>query len=447
MKKTVLIICLLFVCVSANAQSWNPYVSQGVISPSSLLPVEFNGEGEASFNIGNTGSSPLEYNHANPDKMILVIKLFNGVPNKKNPLAALKGTWVSGFRWTYDASTTTYTGIQKRTIQGYKQGTITVGYRVTKNTSLSVIANGVSVSIQVPSYASASNTTQDDFVSSFTYTAAYDYGDAPASYGIASHEIDMLKDPETNSYTKYITLGSSVDQESEAQPSAMANGDDNDDDDDEDGVTFPLLIAGSTVSIPVVASVHDASFGILNIWFDWNGDGDFTDLGENVGSPLPIFSSGTYDLSVSIPEKAITTAPTFARFRIGNMSGPTGVNSWGEVEDYQVNIQGQDSTDDIRRSVTDETEILKNLGSTNILVYPNPAIDRYNVKISAIGSYQLELLDLLGRLLYSSTMDVQSDNGGVKELSRRHLPSGPYFLRVTNTKNGQQHTVKLLMAD
>jgi hypothetical protein len=442
MKKAVLIICLLFVCLLAQAQNWNPYVSQGIISPSPLLPVEFDGEGEISFKIGNTGSSPLVYNLTSPDKVILEIRLFNGVPNKSNPLAALQGSWVNMFKWTYDPYTTTYTGVQKRTIRGYGQGAITVGYRVKRNTPLSVIANGVSVSMQVPSYASASNTTQDDFVSSYTYVLAMDYGDAPVSYGNASHDINTYKTG--GLYTQYIYLGSSVDQESEAQPSTKAEGDDKNGD-DEDGVTFPLLTAGSTVSIPVVVTVQDVSFGVLNAWFDWNGDGDFTDSGENVLAPQPVFSSGTYDLSVSIPETAITTAPTFARFRIGNVSGPTGVNTWGEVEDYQVNIKDQYFSDAIILPVAKDR--LETLGPTNILVYPNPAIDRYYVNISVIGSYQLELMDLLGRLLYSGSMEVQLGNGGVKELSKSHLPSGPYFLRVTNKKDGQQYTVKLLMAE
>ena len=54
---------------------------------------------------------------------------------------------------------------------------------------------------------------------------------------------------------------------------------------------------------------------------------------------------------------------------------------------------------------------------------------------------------MLGRILYSGSMEVQSGNGGVKELSRERLPSGPYLLRVTNKKGGQNYTVKLLMGD
>ena len=43
----------------SGAQSWNPYVSQGIISP--LLPEEFRVPGVATFNVGNSGSSPLVF--------------------------------------------------------------------------------------------------------------------------------------------------------------------------------------------------------------------------------------------------------------------------------------------------------------------------------------------------------------------------------------------------
>jgi hypothetical protein len=441
MKKAVLIICLLFVGLMANAQSWNPYVSQGIISPSPLLPSEFGGEGVASFKIGNTGSSPLVYNNSSADNITVVIRLLNGVPNNKYPLQALQGSWKNKFSWTYDVATTTYTGVQLMTLSAYGQGAITVGYRVKQNTSLSVIANGVSASIEVPPYVNASNTTQDDFVSSFTYVLAKDFGDAPLSYGEASHDINLNKTD--GAYTQYMHLGRTVDEEFENQPSIFANGDG----DDEDGVSFPSLIAGTTVVIPVVVKIHDESFGVLNAWFDWNGDGDFNDLGENVIAPLPVFESGTYDLSVIIPENAIITAATYARFRIGNMSGPTGINSWGEVEDYRVKIKVEDLSDTISLFVRDVNSTLKSLGSTNVLVFPNPAVDRYAVAIDVIGTYKLELIDMLGRVLYNDTIEVQSDNGGVKEFLRGNLPSGQYFLRVSNKIDGAQYTVKLLMAD
>ena len=66
MKKLILAGCLVLGVVFSKAQSWNPYVSQGIISPAAILPVEFGGEGKVSFNIGNTGFSPIIYDRENP---------------------------------------------------------------------------------------------------------------------------------------------------------------------------------------------------------------------------------------------------------------------------------------------------------------------------------------------------------------------------------------------
>ena len=55
-----------------------------------------------------------------------------------------------------------------------------------------------------------------------------DYGDAPASYGIASHTITNCD----------VWLGNTIDVETGMQHDANAQGDDNNGADDEDGVTF-----------------------------------------------------------------------------------------------------------------------------------------------------------------------------------------------------------------
>src|SRR5512135_1897020 len=59
MKRVIIVVYLVFIAFWSGAQSYNPFVSQGVISPAPLLPWEFNGTGTASFNVGNTGSTPL----------------------------------------------------------------------------------------------------------------------------------------------------------------------------------------------------------------------------------------------------------------------------------------------------------------------------------------------------------------------------------------------------
>ncbi len=155
-----------------------------------------------------------------------------------------------------------------------------------------------------------------------------DYGDAPISYGSADHIIDF------NNY-----LGSIVDDELAYQPSEEADADDRNGKDDEDGVIFPDMIQGAKVTIVVKV----VGLAYLNVWIDWNGDGDFKDKGE-IKLTNALKSTGTVNLSITVPDNAIISKPTFARFRFGPKStikpvySSSGSAKYGEVEDYQITI-------------------------------------------------------------------------------------------------------------
>jgi gliding motility-associated-like protein len=163
---------------------------------------------------------------------------------------------------------------------------------------------------------------------SFSQAATYDFGDAPEIYGSSSHYMDNLH-----------YLGSKPDGEASQQYSQAADADDLRGSDDEDGVAFPDMIQGSMVTVPIKIT----GSGYLNVWIDWNGDGDFNDSDERVATNISR-SSGTYNLSVNIPANAVASKPIFARFRYGprTTSTPTysstGVATYGEVEDYMVKI-------------------------------------------------------------------------------------------------------------
>jgi len=300
--------------------NYNPYVSGGIISPSPLLPLEVNGTGTVSFNIGNTGSDPLT---VYPDQYIsLTLSLSFGVPDNANPLAAIGGSSAGLFSWSYNAGT--YTALQTSVIPANSSGTITIAYKVAQN-SQNPGSNGFNVNVTPAPYQTTSNTQNDDAVSSYTYTELKDFGDAPLSYGSADHIID---------FTNY--LGAQVDGESANQPSTLANADDVNGVDDEDGVSFPAQIRrGETLSIPVTV----VGLGYINAWIDWNGDGDFVDAGERVTTNFGR-SEGVHNLSVAVPADAIITTPTFARFRFSqaSISSPIGSVPGGEVEDYRITI-------------------------------------------------------------------------------------------------------------
>jgi len=340
MKTISFIIAAAFSFIVVRAQdpggSYNPFVAQGTISPAPLLPLENNGAGVITFKVGNTGSDPLIWDVSKPNNdMILVITLSRGVPNIVplngiTALATISGSYASKFSWVYDEFANTFYGRQNQTIPGLdlvnstNEGTISILYKTTQNSSQSGPRNGFNLNITPPPYA-GSNAVEDDNVSAFTWTEIRDYGDALFSYGSADHVIDAVN---------ILYLGSLVDGELANQPSVMANGDDNTGMDDEDGIDFPVMVAGTTAMI----SVKTYGGGWLNAWIDWNADGDFEDVNEKISNNL-YFTSGTNNLSVSVPQNAVTTGPTYARFRFGP-SGTTssGSAAYGEVEDYMVGI-------------------------------------------------------------------------------------------------------------
>jgi hypothetical protein len=176
---------------------------------------------------------------------------------------------------------------------------------------------------------------RDDGTTRFTIFigTGVDYGDAPDSYGTletsngARHEV--IAD---------FFLGTGIDVDITGQPSSLADGDNNDGMDDEDGVVFnaPLAAGGSGSTVTVTASKP----GSLDAWVDFNGDGDFNDVNEQIFFSQAI-GAGENTLPVTAPGDA-KGGDSFARFRFSSSGGlgPVGFASDGEVEDYVVSILG-----------------------------------------------------------------------------------------------------------
>jgi len=318
--------------------NYNPFVNSGTISPSPLLPLEANGTGVISFNIGNTGSDPLEV--FSDQHIILTITLSYGEPNHTDPLAAIGGASSDIFLWDYNSGT--YTGTQITTIPSNSSGTITIDYKVTQN-SASPGYNGFNLNITPAPYQTTSNTQNDDAVSSYTYTEVRDFGDAPLRrYGSAEHILD---------FENY--LGSIWDGEESYLASIGADGDDTDGQDDEDGVAFPAEIhRGDNMTLPVSVT----GLGRINAWIDWNGDGDFADGGERIAENI-IGSDGTVNLVVTVPADATITDPIYARFRFtpGTLSSSSGSADGGEVEDYRFSVLCAPPDADMSSSDADNT--------------------------------------------------------------------------------------------
>jgi hypothetical protein len=176
MKKSILTGIIIFIQFFVFAQSWNPYLSQGIISPAPLSTVESGGVGVVSFNVGNTGSSTLNLDRNHPDSnLVLLVSLSNGIPNadplnKRSALKAISGTWSDMFKWEYDITLNTFRGIQIQPISGLSQGNVIIQYKISRNSSLDQPKNGFSVKLVPPGYTIITNSTNDDEVSSYTWT-------------------------------------------------------------------------------------------------------------------------------------------------------------------------------------------------------------------------------------------------------------------------------------
>ncbi|CAA6821674.1 MAG: Unknown protein [uncultured Sulfurovum sp.] len=157
-----------------------------------------------------------------------------------------------------------------------------------------------------------------------------DYGDAPATYGTAKHNI-----------ANDIFMGDNIDHDVYTFNTTNADGDDLDGVDDEDGVT---LADGSDLNGTYLAlnSIHNLNVkvsktGYLNVWIDYNIDGDFEDVGEKIVTAMAL-TAGIHTISINVPNGLTSNTDTYLRFRYSSTANLTATQDAndGEVEDYMV---------------------------------------------------------------------------------------------------------------
>ena len=211
-------------------------------------------------------------------------------------------------------------------------------------------------------FANSNDIGESSFVDTYVYGASseaetsiiiadnddppYDFGDAPASYGDASH----------SRVGSGLGLGAEADTEAATllggDAGVDADGDDSDGSpDDEDGVTIPPLTQGVTSTITATVT---GTGGYLQAWIDWNADDDFDDSGEQVALNLQddgtgadvTAGDGVITLEVA-PPATVSVAQTYARFRWSSsqdLASSDPAND-GEVEDYALTVTSLDYGD------------------------------------------------------------------------------------------------------
>jgi uncharacterized repeat protein (TIGR01451 family)/fimbrial isopeptide formation D2 family protein/LPXTG-motif cell wall-anchored protein len=163
-----------------------------------------------------------------------------------------------------------------------------------------------------------------------------DFGDAPDSFGTT-----LASDGPRHQVVDGLHLGADIDDETDGQPGATADGDGA----DEDGVSGPIsATTGQPLTVTVSVTNTTDQPATLVGWTDRNGNGSFG-TGERVIVNVPA-NSGADDYDVNFPVGTEGGA-TYARFRLfpGTVAPagalPTGPAAGGEVEDYPVEAAAQ----------------------------------------------------------------------------------------------------------
>jgi uncharacterized repeat protein (TIGR01451 family) len=232
-----------------------------------------------------------------------------------------------------------------------------------------------------------------------------DFGDAPdtgSGTGVGNYQTISSDNGPNHFIVSGIQMGANIDGDTGSLQNANADADNtNGTLNDEDGVKLGASSlqaqslnqgASSTLDITTQGS------GKLNAWIDWNRDGDFLDLGEQIATDIsPV--SNAISLPMTVPSTALIGI-TYARFRYSSQAGlaSTGSASDGEVEDYKITITANadlvttktgPTTAVAGSTVTYSLSTINNgpSSATNVIVTDNIGIGLTGVVPSNSGTY------------------------------------------------------------
>ena len=187
--------------------------------------------------------------------------------------------------------------------------------------------------------------------------------------------------------------------------------------------------AGQTYSITVTGgNVFWADNAYA--WIDWNRDGDFDDTDEYV------FASSTqgeasYTFDVTVPN-SVSFGSTRLRIRWtddndgGTNTTACGNSSYGEVEDYTINL-------------TVATGINTTINKNIFEVYPNPSNGIFTISTINNTNTNIQITNILGSVVYSNKL-----NSTTTTINLSSFDKGVYFVRVNggNTTETKSIVIK-----
>jgi bacillolysin len=196
------------------------------------------------------------------------------------------------------------------------------------------------------------------------------------------------------------------------------------------------VTAGTSQTISFSAGFTGSAYTeYWKVFIDYNQDGDFGDSGETIVSGSSS-SSGTLSATFTVPSTA-KTGKTRMRLIMSDNSATTscGSYSYGETEDYSLNITGSTAVAAAANLAASTTPAIS--GDARLELYPNPATDHIQLSLTS-GASLTSVIVVDARGAKVATARYESGQLDVSNLS-----SGLYTLLVSDGAHSfSQHFVK-----
>jgi hypothetical protein len=202
------------------------------------------------------------------------------------------------------------------------------------------------------------------------------------------------------------------------------------------------LAGGSSSTITLTPGFSGTAYReYWKVYVDYNKNGVFTDAGENVAT---VNSTSAVSASFTVPATALNGA---TRMRVkmqynSYAASPCGNYTYGEVEDYTVNITGnaQSPAGDDEAGPGAGVEMTNSVSDMQeFMLYPNPANDVVTVEFEAreAGIVKLGIHNLVGQKIISREQAVRE---GINQVSinTSALTKGVYLFEMEHGGNVQR---------
>lgn len=186
------------------------------------------------------------------------------------------------------------------------------------------------------------------------------------------------------------------------------------------------VVLGASETIYVSCGFKSSSYTeYWHVWIDWDHSGTFDSDEQMVSGSSS--SADNLSSTFTVPSDAIL-GTTRMRVTMKYNAAATACEtfSYGEVEDYTVNVVTSRGGEKINVNGID----LGNDDPTTINVYPNPAENYVNVKVSngsRVGT--VNIYSVTGNLI-----KVAEINGVEREIEISDIPAGVYFISIDDEK-------------